>query len=310
MRLIHNSGLDLNLLKVFDAVMETRSASRAAARLGIGQSAVSHGLARLRAATGDALFVRSASGLEPTARAQRLAEPVREALLLATRALQPAAEASFDPAARRTEFRIGAGDYAASVLLRGLVTEIAEAGWDIGLAVQPVNRRSAPEAVDAGEIDLALGMLAPPRRWQERRMLYEEGHACLYDGARLGLPAPLPLADFARLPHILPSLHGEFASFVDSALEAQGLARRSILATAHFLAIPLLLKSVPAVATLPLRLSRLCANAAALTTSPLPFEAPRFEVSMLWHKRDTSVPALRWLRERLAAHNAQDQLFA
>ena len=108
---------------------------------------------------------------------------------------------------------------------------------------------------------------------------------------------------FAALPHIVPTLHGEFSSFVDVALEAQGLRRRSILATAHFLGIPLLLKAVPAIATLPLRLSQQCANAAALSASPLPFVAPRFDVSMLWHRRDTPVAAHRWLRERLMAHN-------
>jgi DNA-binding transcriptional LysR family regulator len=303
---VHSPALDLNLLKVFDAVMETRSASRAAARLGIGQSAVSHGLARLRAATGDALFVRSATGLEPTARAQRLAEPVREALLLAAGALLPAAEAAFDPARRRAEFRIGAGDYAAAVLLRGLVAEIATMGWDIGLAVRPIDRSSAPDLLDAGEIDLALGLFASPRRWQERQVLFEEGHACLFDGARLGIAAPIPLDRFAALPHLVPTLHGEFASFVDAALEARGLRRRSILATAHFLSLPLLLKAVPAVATLPLRLSQQCANAAALTVSPLPFDGLRFEVSMPWHKRDSQVAAQRWLRGRVVAHNQGD----
>lgn len=300
---IHNAALDLNLLKVFDAVMETRSASRAAARLGVGQSAVSHGLARLRAATGDALFIRGAGGLEPTARALRLADPVREALLLAARALLPDAGAQFDPGARREVFRIGAGDYAAAVLLPGLVAEIAQAGWDIGVSVRPVDRLSAPELLDAGEIDLALGMLAAPRRWQERRVLFEEAHACLFDGARLGLSAPIPLDRFAALPHVVPTLHGDFSSFVDAALEARGLRRRSIVATAHFLGIPLLLTSVPAIATLPRRLSRLCANAAALTASPLPFEAPRFEVSMLWHRRDADSAAHRWLRGRIVAHN-------
>lgn len=303
---IHSAALDLNLLKVFDAVMETRSASRAATRLGVGQSAVSHGLARLRAATGDALFVRSAAGLEPTARALRLAEPVREALLLAARALLPDEGAPFDPAARREVFRVGAGDYAAAVLLRDVVAEIAMQGWDIGLAVRPVDRRSAPDLLDSGEIDLALGMLAPPRRWQERQVLFEESHECLFDGTRLGIAAPIALDRFAALPHLLPTLHGEFSSFVDTALEARGLRRRSILATAHFLGIPLLLTSVPAVATLPARLSRLCANAAALTASPLPFEAPRFEVSMLWHRRDTLSAAHRWLRGRLVAHNVTE----
>lgn len=310
MNQIHTAALDLNLLKIFDAVMETRSASRAAARLGVGQSAVSHGLARLRATTGDALFLRSAGGLEPTARALRLAETVREALLLAARALLPDAETPFDPAARREVFRIGAGDYAAAVLLPGLVAEIAAAGWDIGIAVRPVDRRSAPDLLDAGEIDLALGMLSAPRRWQERQVLFEEGHACLFDGARLGLAAPITLERFAALPHVLPTLHGEFSSFVDAALEARGLRRRSILATAHFLGIPLLLTSAPAIATLPQRLSRVCANAAALTASPLPFDTPRFDVSMLWHRRDTQAAAHRWLRARLMAHNAQGEAAA
>lgn len=300
---IHSTALDLNLLKVFDAVMEARSASRAAARLGVSQSAVSHGLARLRAATGDPLFLRTAAGLQPTARAERLAEPVREALLLATRALLPEEETEFDPAARRQEFRIGAGDYAAAVLLGGLVAEVAAQGWDIGLAVRPIDRRSAPDLLDAGEIDLALGMLAPPRRWQERQVLFEEDHACLFDGARLGVAAPIALDRFAALPHVLPSLHGEFSSFVDVALEARGLRRRSILATAHFLGIPLLLARVPAIATLPRRLSVLCANAARLTVSPLPFPGPRFDVSMLWHRRDGASAAHRWLRARLVAHN-------
>jgi LysR family transcriptional regulator, mexEF-oprN operon transcriptional activator len=304
MNKVHSTPLDLNLLKVFNAVMETRSASRAAARLGVGQSAVSHGLARLRTMTGDALFIRGGAGLEPTARALRLADPVREALLLATRALLPDAGQEFDPAARREVFRIGAGDYAAAVLLRGLVAEIAAAGWDIGLAVRPIDRRSAPDLLDAGEIDLALGMLAAPRRWQERQVLFEEGHACLFDGARLGIAAPIPLDRFAALPHVLPTLHGEFSSFVDAALEARGLRRRSILATAHFLGIPLLLTSVPAIATLPLRLSRLCANAAALTASPLPFDGPCFDVSMLWHQRDGTSAAHRWLRKRIVALNS------
>lgn len=303
MNQIHNGALDLNLLKVFDAVMQTRSVSRAAGLLGVGQSAVSHGLARLREVTRDPLFVRTAGRMEPTSRAQRLAEPMREALMLAVRALAPDLAGPFDPGLGRTVFTIGASDYAASVLLSSLLSEIAASGWDIGVSVRPLDRRTASDLLDAGDIDLALGLLPKVQPWQERQVLFEESHACLFDGARLGLSAPIGAADFVRLPHIVPSLHGEFTSFVDAALEAEGLGRRCIMATAHFLTIPLMLKTVPAITTLPIRLSTACANAAALTVSPLPIASPRFDVSMLWHRRDSKSAAHQWIRDRIVALN-------
>lgn len=306
MNSIHSSALDLNLLKVFDAVMQTRSVSRAAELLGIGQSAVSHSLGRLRDVTRDPLFVRTAGRMEPTSRAQRLAGPAREALVLASRTLAAELGGAFDPALGRTTFSIGAGDYAAPVLLSGLLAEIAAAGWDIGLSVRPLDRRTASDLLDAGEIDMALGLLPKVQPWQERHVLFEESHACLFEGTRLGLSAPITLGDFVGLPHIVPSLHGEFTSFVDAGLEASGRGRRCIMATAHFLSIPLMLKTVSAIATLPVRLSIACANAAALTVSPLPFAGPRFDVSMLWHRRDSASAAHRWLRERIIGLNSPE----
>jgi DNA-binding transcriptional LysR family regulator len=303
MKQIHDSSLDLNLLKVFDAMMQTRSASRAATLLGVGQSAVSHALARLREATGDPLFIRSGGRMEPTARAQRLAEPMREALMLAASALSGEADLPFDPATARRVFTLGAGDYAATVLLGGVIAEIAEAGWDIRIAVLPADRNNAPELLDSGRIDLALGMLPQMRRWQERRVLFEEVQACVFDGARLGLAAPIALDDFVRLPHIVPSLHGEFPSFVDEELALLGRERRTVMATAHFLSVPMLLKQVPAISTLPRRLCMACANAAALTVSDLPVPVRAFDIALLWHRRDSNSAAHRWLRERIAAHN-------
>ncbi|WP_158292165.1 LysR family transcriptional regulator [Paracraurococcus ruber] len=306
MNLIHNAGLDLNLLRVFDAVMQARSASGAAGLLGVSQSAVSHGLARLREIAGDPLFVRSGGRMEPTPRAQRMAAPVRDALVLAAETLRGDAGAAFDPARGRRAFTIGAGDYAATAVLGGLVTEIAAAGWDIGLSVLPADRFTAPRMLDAGEIDLAIGLLPFSQHWHERQALFVETQACLFDGRRLGLSAPVSVAEFLSLPHLVPSLKGEFDSFVDEELAARGQARRSILATAHFLSIPLLLRSTAAFATLPTRLCAACANAASLTISPLPVPVRQFEVSMLWHRRDSASAAQRWLRDRIAATNPPD----
>jgi DNA-binding transcriptional LysR family regulator len=303
MKRIHSAALDLNLLKVFDAVMQARSASRAAALLGISQSAVSHALARLREVTGDPLFIRTAGRMEPTARAQRLAAPMHDALVQAARALSPEGEESFDPMASDRVFTLGAGDYAATVLLAGLVAEMASAGWGIRLAVLPVDRQTAPDMLDSGRIDLALGLLPQQRRWHESAVLFEEIQSCVFDGMRLGIEAPISLPQFCALPHLIPSLHADFPTFVDEELAARGLARRSILATAHFLSIPMMLKRAAAISSLPRRLCLACANASSLTVSPLPVPARRFDISLLWHRRDSASPAHRWLRDRIRAHN-------
>lgn len=303
---IHNAALDLNLLKVFDAVMQTRSVSRAAELLGVGQSAVSHGLARLRDVTRDPLFVRTAGRMEPTPRAQRLAGPMRDALAMATAALSPDAALPFDPAAGRRVFRIGAGDYAATVLLGGLTEEIGQKGFDIGIAVLPVDRKTAPRMLDAGEIDIALGMLPTKQRWHERQVLYEETQACIFDGERMGVSAPVSLEDYLAWPHIVPSLHGEFDTFVDEELAILGKSRRVIMATAHYVSIPLLLRRVQAFCGLPRRLCLACANAGALSVSPLPVPARRFDISMLWHQRDSTSTAHQWLRDRIIAWNPRD----
>jgi DNA-binding transcriptional LysR family regulator len=306
MKAVHSADLDLNLLKLFDAVMQTRSVSRAAVLLGVGQSAVSHGLRRLREATRDPLFVRSGGRMEPTARAQRLAQPMRDALVMAMAALSPDAALPFDPRTGRHVFRIGAGDYAATVLLGGLMEEIGREGYDIGISVLAVDRQTASRMLDAGDIDLALGLLPVKQRWHERRVLYEETQALIFDGARMGVSAHVSLQDFLAWPHIVPSLHGDFTSFVDEELATLGHARRSIMATAHFVTIPLLLRRVQAFCSLPRRLCLACANAAALTVSPLPVPARRFDISMLWHQRDNASRAQGWLRERIAALNSRE----
>lgn len=308
MKSVHSAELDLNLLKLFDAIMQTRSVSNAAVLLGVGQSAVSHGLARLREVTGDPLFIRSGGRMEPTARAQRLAEPVREALLTAVGALSALPDETFDPRQTRRVFTLGAGDYAATVLLGGLLQEIAEQHWQVRIAVLPVDRQSAPDMLDQGRIDLALGLLPTIRRWHERTVLFEELQACVFDGRRLGIAAPITLDDFLALPHLVPSLHADFPTFVDEELAAIGRERRTIMATAHFLSIPLLLKRAPAISTLPRRLCVACANAAALTVSALPVPVRRFDISMLWHRRDSGSVAHRWLRDRIVALNPAEAL--
>ena len=269
MNSIHSTQLDLNLLKTFDALFVTRSASSAAAALGVGQPAVSHALGRLRNVIGDPLFVRTAGRMEPTARAQRLAEPVREALMAAGRALS--IEESFDPAQDRRIFSVSASDSLQPVLFSRVLSDLAADGMRPALRLRSLDRDAMLMALDEGELDLAIGYLPRARRWHEREVLYEEGHVCLFNPDLLHLPVPVPIEAFAASRHIVPSLRGEMKSFIDEVLEERGLRRRVVATTAQFMAIPMMLKEAPAIATLPARFAHFCANAAALATSPLPF---------------------------------------
>lgn len=297
MNRMHFAALDLNLLKVFDAVIETRSASRAAEALGLSQSAVSHGLARLREQLSDPLFVREAGRLEPTARARRLAEPIRDALLSAARAFSSIEE--FDPTLEHRVFDVAASDSIQAALFGKLLRRLAPPELRVVIRLRGLDQDAMLRALDAGEIDLAVGFLPKVRRWHEREVLYDESHVCLFDPRLVNLSAPISLDDFVAWPHVVPSLRGELTSFVDEALAQRGIYRRVIASTAEFVTIPMMLKAAPLIATLPSRIARFCCNAAALAASPLPFEGPRYDVSMVWNQRDSASAANAWLRERM-----------
>ncbi|MET0240479.1 MAG: LysR family transcriptional regulator [Sphingobium sp.] len=145
--------LDLNLLRVFDALHELRSVTRAAGRLGLTQSAISHALGRLRTALDDPLFHRSAGGLQPTARALEIAPGIREGLGQIRGALAPSL---FDPAKAERQFAIGAASYFCTILIPDLLARARTVAPGINfLVVNPLPDMLA--ALDEGTVDLVVG---------------------------------------------------------------------------------------------------------------------------------------------------------
>jgi DNA-binding transcriptional LysR family regulator len=158
---IHLNSFDLNLLRVFVALLEEGGATRAGVRLGLTQSAISHALGRLRLALGDELFVRDASGLQPTPRAMEMGEPIRAALKL----LEGAVSAPhFDPAADRRTFHIGAGPYVSSVLLPRVTQRVLKEAPGVNLHVHGQDGALADD-LDRGRLDMVIGGFehVPPR---------------------------------------------------------------------------------------------------------------------------------------------------
>src|SRR5271170_3883676 len=147
-------AFDLNLLIVFDAVMQERSVTRAGSRIGLSQPAMSHALTRLRHMLKDDLFVRTPDGMVPTPRAEALAGPLRAALRDMQLALEPE---SFAPQTATRRFVVAANNYAAVVLVPHLLMHASDAAPGVRLVVRPTGTLNVPEMLDRGELDLAIG---------------------------------------------------------------------------------------------------------------------------------------------------------
>src|SRR3982074_3734433 len=147
-------AFDLNLLIVLDAVMQERSVTRAGGRIGLSQPAVSHALGRVRYMLKDELFVRTPDGMVPTPRAEQLAEPLRRALNDMQLALEPE---TFVPAEANRQFVIAVNNYAAVILVPGLLMAVAAAAPGIRLDIRPSGGVDVPALLDRGELDIAIG---------------------------------------------------------------------------------------------------------------------------------------------------------
>lgn len=287
--------LDLNLLVVFDAVAEARSATQAAIQLNMTQPAISHALARLRGALGDELFVRTPDGMSPTPFAERLAGPVRAALQGLGAALDNAAP--FDPAQSDRRFTIALDNRAALALAAPVAAAVAAVAPGVVLDLRPSGSMDVVRRMDRSELDLMLGsMAAPGERFSDVR-LFNTGYAVLL---RRGHPAAaeglISVADLAAYPHLdLSSGGGEDTGFLDAALAEAG-ARRHIALRAPLITATHILAQTDMLAVVLGRTADALAEIAPLQAVALPFPSPTLAMAMLWHRRLDDVPAHRWLR--------------
>jgi len=286
-------AFDLNLLIVFDAVMQERSVTRAGGRIGLSQPAMSHALNRLRYMLKDELFVRTPEGMVPTPRAEMLASPLRNALNEMQLALEPV---TFDPASSDRRFVLAVNNYAAVVLTPPLVAAVSAAAPSIRLDLRPSGTLDIVERLDHGDLDLSLGGRGSPGERFSVTPLLEDPFVLVM---RRGHPASrgtLSATEFAALPHLEISSSLEDTSFVDRWLGEQGLARRIALRAPYLSAAAILVQS-DLVATLSRRIAQELARSHPLQVREPPYDSPRVATIMLWHRRLDSHPAHRWLRE-------------
>eukprot|EP01032_Pedospumella_encystans_P027727 gene27727-31323_t len=216
--------MDLNLLKVFDAVFEDRNLILAGRRLNLSQSAVSHALTRLRELVGDELFVRTGKGMQPTGRASAMAPALRDALrrIEATLGVEP-----FDPALSSRRFTIAANDHITAVIVAGLTRALQQAAPGVDLVIRPSTRLDLAEQIDLGRIDLAIGTFSQVPARLNARTLLSQGEVILMRKGHPAAKRKLAVRDLAKYALVTTSLGGQEEGAVDGFILERGLARQS-----------------------------------------------------------------------------------
>jgi DNA-binding transcriptional LysR family regulator len=291
--------LDLNLVRVFVAIYETRSVTLAAARLDLTQPTVSHSLARLRDAYGDRLFVRSGQGLAPTARSEQLFEQLAESLSIIDASLEE--QRPFEPSTSSRRYRLAMSDIGALYFVPPLLRRFQQVAPRLQMEVAQ-HGEGVLEELAAGRLDVAIGNLPGLATSTRSEPLFREHYACLLSAEHPSITGDaMTLAEFAAARHIMVTSPSSGHGMVDRILAQQGISRNVVARVPQFTVLPQLLAQSDLVVILPSRMAELYAAQGGLKALPLPVAIAEFEVRLHWHARQNKVPSHRWLREEIIA---------
>lgn len=304
------AGLDLNLVVAFDALVREGNVTRAASRLGVTQSAMSHALRRLRELLDDPVLVRIGNTMVLTPRAQELVVPLRTGLLALARALRQPLQ--FDPTTAQRAFTLATPDLFDVLVLPGLLERVRVEAQGIDLKLIGMRGRALSERLETGEIDVAIvprfdaagsGPVAPETPGLIRRSLFRDRFACFMrrdHPALRGNSKKLGLSTYLSLSHALVSPGGDGLGPVDDVLRARKLQRRVMLTVPYFTSALAIVSKSDLVLTAPAALAGLGLREFGLVALRPPLPLPEHSVNIVWHERYTNDAGQRWLRELLA----------
>ena len=291
--------LDMNLLGVLEALLETQSTKAAALRLGVSQPTVSFSLKKLRAALDDPLFIRTSHGLQPTPAALRLRGPLTQIFAIVREDVL--APPQFDPVTTEREFVFGMSDVSEAVFLPTLSRHLLERAPRATVRAAPLDRASLENHLASGTIDLAFGDFAGIDKAAlfQQRLFYRK-FVCIMGATNpLAARGRLTLKQFAAADHAVVD-RGVARSAPEAALARMGIRRRIRLYCSSFLSVPSILRETSLIMVVPEDIARILAEPGVIRILPLPFASPNLHVKQLWHRRFHNDPANQWLRAETA----------
>lgn len=285
--------VDLNLLVVFQHLLEERNISAVARRLDLSQPAVSNALRRLRAAYGDELFVRTGQGMQPTPLAEAMGGPVSEALSLLSHladAVQP-----FEPSASQRRLRIAMTDVGEIHFMPSLMELCARHAPGVRIDSLRLAGADLQRELDAGRVDLALGAFEGLGGGVVQRMLFRQGYATLYRQGHPRAHAGMSVKAFRAERHLIVSRAAPEGQ-VNQALERAGVALAEQFSVPHFSAVPYIVSTTDLLATVPQKLAASAALHFGLQWLMPPVKLAALQTNLYWHRRLQRDGANQWLR--------------
>ncbi len=304
---------DLNLLRVFDALMRERSVSRAGIRMGLTQSGISHALNRLRALVQDPLFIRVGDRMQPTALADELAQQVGASLSALQTVLT---HRQFDPGQTSHQFTIASADLSTIILLPALGAELTRTAPNVSLNVRPIQTTDVIDELKARRLDMAIAPFTSVPSGYASMHLFDDDFVCVMRRRHPLARTKLTIEALRGTAHLEVVLSPTIGTMSPEIVNDRGLKRRVALdhsaqtngryqpkimmTVPNFIAAPAVLATSDMVATLPRRLTNIyCANH-NFVVRPLPYKTPVLRVSAVWHPALANQGADIWFRKLLA----------
>ena len=287
------STADLNLLPVFQVLLEERNVTRAAGRLNLTQPAISRNLARLRQLFNDPLFTRTPKGLSPTPRAEALALQLQHSLQEISLLIEPP---QFIPGQAENIFRLATTDYGTQVLLPSVISRLRAEAPHVNLEILPWHE-SLLQHLDQESIDLAICAVTDAPAAVHGRGVGNDQFVCVVSASHPLAQAGIDLQAYVAQPHALITMGGVRKGAIDYLLEEKGLTRRIALRVPHFVAALALVAQSDLILTIPFGLAQSCAQHYQLKILPFPMEQTGFTYSIVWHERYMKDVGHIWLRQ-------------
>ena len=288
------SEIDLNLLVLFHHLMIERRVSKVAENMGLTQPAVSNALAKLRRSFGDELFLRTSGGMVPTPFAEQLGEPVGYALGMIHSGLNQRTE--FTPATLKRTITLGMTDIGEIVFLPALLERLGREAPGVTLNTVRNHATNLRDDMEAGKVDLAIGLLPQLKAGFFQRRLFSQRYVCLFRQGHVLDRPKLTLADYKAAEHLVIVAAGTGHGKVDELIQKAGIERVVRLSVPHFVSVGHILQSTALVATVPERLAFKLTAPFGLTLRTHPVKLPEAPINVFWHAKVHREPANQWLR--------------
>jgi DNA-binding transcriptional LysR family regulator len=285
---------DLNLLRVFLALMEERSVTRAADRLGITQPALSNSLNRLRDILQDPLFIRERYGMQPTPKAEELAPVIMEAIAQLDSLVL--GQQAFDPMHSNMLVSIAPNSYVEYVLIPAVVARLQALAPGIKLRITPYGNDLSETGVISGTTALVMGRFVDPTDNLVVQHLMDDSLACVVRTDHPDIGDTITRAQYETMKHVNVMPPGKMRAGLFQALDRQGLKREVAVSVTHFLSVPEVIATTDYCTTLPSQICRRLQGDKRLKILPTPVDLGTFPIDMAWHVRYRHDPAHRWLR--------------